>query len=320
MSLYEKAKEVLDRYPLTDELVEKGKSQFTFFNGAETLYVNAPHIQTDDEYFNNGLTKEILWDSFDWYIDLTEKSVSDEVKIPLGTSKIKGIPHLPKDFEWPEGYLFHAQFNMADVSKEDRIDLFPQTGMLYIFLNPDWDDECDGYGCKVIYKDVAPEELHYATYPAKESFSEYIQKYYYEDFAGNYAELAIRSEFCFAIDDGLERKYLQPELISSIEEKIDSRFGESSDFALIGRPSYWQGEDEFGGDMYEDPAMLEVMLAEGMIDQEEFEEYMETAKDKSADLFLFQDEFGEGHIHYWIERDAFKKNDFSKSRTSYSGT
>lgn len=315
MNSLEKAKELVRKYPVGTELKKLGDKQFTFYNGSSTQYVNASHIKTDDEYFSQGLTREILADSLNWHINLTEVSASSEKAIPLGVSKIKGCPHLPKNMKWPKGLYFAAQLNCAEVNKHDASGFFPDSGMLYFFFDDasaDW---------QILYHDGPIENLELRPYPDPSELPN--SEYYYEEFSQYHAKLRMKAEFVFHIDDGLEAKYLPQELLSSLKNLLRAEFsGSGSHFSIFGRPTYWQGEDERGDLMIDMAAEdLIMQMEEGEITEKEFEAAMQELQEgESTDKLIFQDEFEEGHIHFWVKTDAFEKKDFSKSRLTFSGT
>lgn len=61
--------------------------------------------------------------------------------IKPGDSKIGGFPHLPPDFQYPQGekyiYEFVAQINLTDFANSDT-PVFPAGGMLYFFIDDDF--------------------------------------------------------------------------------------------------------------------------------------------------------------------------------------
>ncbi|PQV46616.1 uncharacterized protein YwqG [Jejuia pallidilutea] len=71
-------------------------------------------------------------------------SKANEKSIPLGASKIGGIPDLPKHFNWPtyknEPLSFCAQYNLSELNRFDLKNKLPKKGIIYIFiyLDPDW--------------------------------------------------------------------------------------------------------------------------------------------------------------------------------------
>ncbi|WP_404980352.1 DUF1963 domain-containing protein [Chitinophaga pollutisoli] len=70
------------------------------------------------------------------FITVSETYAVDDNGLLPGTSKIKGLPHLPPDFIWPVGALFLAQFNLAELAPQDILQRLPAAGMLYFFSTP----------------------------------------------------------------------------------------------------------------------------------------------------------------------------------------
>jgi hypothetical protein len=66
-----------------------------------------------------------------------------------------------------------------------------------------------------------------------------------------------------------------------------------ADLRIFGRPLYWQGEDE------------------RLDDDDDSHERRH---------LLLQDEFGEGHIHVWIDAADAQRHDYSRCWMDYSGT
>ncbi len=82
---------------------------------------------------------------------------------PVGSSKIGGKPHVPKDFKWPLGKYaedplgFVCQINMAEVQKTAPSDLLPKKGLLQVFCTLE-ETELSSFGPShkiIFYKDVA---------------------------------------------------------------------------------------------------------------------------------------------------------------------
>lgn len=114
---------------------------------------------------------------------------SDDAQIPVGASKLGGLPDLPADIAWPqcksmspdETYFidvqrqggplwFLLQVNLADTASMDSEAALPNTGMLYFFAAL-WKDgfPMDGItpDCwKVIYYDGKPSLLRRTPVPA----------------------------------------------------------------------------------------------------------------------------------------------------------
>ncbi len=107
-----------------------------------------------------------------------------EAEPVLGTSKIGGIPHLPKGFEWPyyEGedfdgntesrpLSFIAQIDLKAAARFDRDNALPSSGYLYFFydtVTQKWGFDPKDAGCaRVFYFDVTADELCEAPLPAE---------------------------------------------------------------------------------------------------------------------------------------------------------
>lgn len=86
----------------------------------------------------------------------------DAESIAPNTSKLGGMPYLPRDFSWPrfsdEGEThplsFLCQINLADVKKHDRDGLLPEEGMLYFFYDCEafrWGFDPEDKGCARVF-------------------------------------------------------------------------------------------------------------------------------------------------------------------------
>jgi len=100
---------------------------------------------------------------------------TDMTHVPLGVSRMGGVPDLPGSVAWPqvEGqYLtFLAQLRMADVASLDVEGLLPRSGWLYFFA--DASGEIPGYGRdgRVVYFDGREDDLTRAEEPALPAFA-----------------------------------------------------------------------------------------------------------------------------------------------------
>lgn len=65
----------------------------------------------------------------------------DDDKLPLGSSKLGGLPDLPADFQWPYynsvPLTFIGQFNFSEFAKLDLDGILPAQGILYYFIETD---------------------------------------------------------------------------------------------------------------------------------------------------------------------------------------
>ena len=104
-----------------------------------------------------------------------------------------------------------------------------------------------------------------------------------------------RAAFYFgsdAYDLRESKKAIPKELRSQVAAILGARVASwDSDCRIFGRPLYWQGEDEHSGGYRSENRVL-----------------------------LFQDEFGEGHIHVWIDPEDARRRDYSRCWLDYSGT
>ncbi len=224
-------------------------------------------------------------------LEIDETKIQDERKAKLGISKYKGLPHLPKSMKFPKGSYFVAQIACADVAKHDVESLFPKTGLLYFFMGP-------GDECHVVHWDGDPKELEVREYPQDKPQD---AEYYLDGFLSSSARLTFSPRYVFyagggdVYDYSPSAKLIPKDLRKSLDAALPgfSLTERDSSLRLFGRPHYWQGEDE------------------------------ETRKTKPKPpkyALLLQDEFGEGTIHFWVDRKAAAKGDYSKCWMTYSGT
>ena len=87
----------------------------------------------------------------------TEKS--NDADLPIGTSKMGGVPDVPKDFQWPEwnGFkqLFVVQINLNDLASFESAKDLPKSGLLSFFFDSQlevWGDDPNEHDAwKVFY-------------------------------------------------------------------------------------------------------------------------------------------------------------------------
>lgn len=100
---------------------------------------------------------------------VTEPATEEE--IPVGASKIGGLPHMPESLEWPDNedypLSFIAQINLADVAGVIDPGTLPDKGWLYFFYDTEeypWGfDPEDRGGWKVLYFDGTLDKLQKMT-------------------------------------------------------------------------------------------------------------------------------------------------------------
>ena len=92
---------------------------------------------------------------------------ADDATLPVGCSKLGGLPDLPGDMAWPQdgGHAMMpiAQINFAELQASAPTDALPAAGMLWLFYEADrsvWGyDPADAGGFAVRYAEVAPAAL-----------------------------------------------------------------------------------------------------------------------------------------------------------------
>ncbi|MEK4027456.1 YwqG family protein [Pseudobacillus sp. FSL P4-0506] len=103
-----------------------------------------------------------------------EKKAIKEEEIPIGTSKLGGLPDMPDGMEFPSyenGYLwFIGQFNLKEAKPYDKDNLLPEKGILYLFYDAHeqpWGFEEDEGCYKVLYFDGDVCELKRRAFPGE---------------------------------------------------------------------------------------------------------------------------------------------------------
>jgi len=276
----EQAREVVRRYPLTDALRRLSKEE-----DGLTYYDGVNTV-----YLESKLTSDVLAQSLHYMIKLKLTSISDESDVPLGVSKYKGLPHLPPSLTWPSKHYFLAQFNLAELHSLDLHGAFPDSGMFYFFFNP-------GGEVTVTHYDGPLDRLQLVPYPdSAHKFNG--SKYYLDGFRRRSSLIRFRPRGAFYIGSGYglssAKKLIPRELREQVATILGGRVASwDSDCRIFGRPLYWQGEDERLDDD-DDP--------------------------QEPRHLLLQDEFGEGHIHIWIDAVDARRRDYSECWMDYSGT
>jgi uncharacterized protein YwqG len=99
----------------------------------------------------------------------------DEASLPVGVSKVGGLPDLPPDLIWPEfGGLpqsFIAQFRLEEVKPYDAEDVLPGTGMLWFFYDARQetygDDPRDCGGWQILFQEGDLSNIERTSAPAE---------------------------------------------------------------------------------------------------------------------------------------------------------
>ncbi|RHX91550.1 hypothetical protein DLM76_17680 [Leptospira yasudae] len=288
------AKKLVLEYPYPKGLLEKIPAEGTYYDGTSSVYFG------DDET----VTPKILAQALRYFIDIDEKE-TPEKKIPLGASKMKGLPHLPNAKFWPKETYFFAQLNIAEFKKYDIENLFPDAGILYIF------DTVEGEFILKFYEGPI-ENLKVIEYPDEDSLPE--PEYYLEEYRDAAYRLSFSPKYLFyvagdAYDYRTIAKLLPKALYDKLTKLLKAEVATwNPSLRIFGRPLFWQGEDE-------------------RMDDEDDEESGKSRRKKpslaieeNSEILIFHSEIGEGHFHIRIDRKDLKKKKFEKAYSTYSGT
>jgi uncharacterized protein YwqG len=110
-------------------------------------------------------------------IRITAKVTNDESQIPLGNSKLGGLPDLAPGIAWPAlkgtPMSFIAQIRLSDLQGMDAAKDLPRTGLLSFFYDATQqafgDNPADRDGWQVIYRDGAPVPASLSRQPAPDA-------------------------------------------------------------------------------------------------------------------------------------------------------
>lgn len=114
MNVLEKAKAVIDGFDFNEEHIAK------FNESAGT--------ELSSESLKNYLKKWLLY-----YLVPELTAYDSEEEVPLGTTKLYGLPHLPDSLEFPEDMIFAGQFNLAEIKPHDIFNETPKDSGIYFF-------------------------------------------------------------------------------------------------------------------------------------------------------------------------------------------
>lgn len=233
------------------------------------------------------LTTEILAVSLDCFIQVDER-VSMPADSTKMLSQLNGLPYLPAPDAWPSGFYFVAQIFLQDLHTENGHALLPHTGTLLFFLQP---NEME---CRVIYYKTVTAEWKRISYPDS-SLIDYI--HYAEHFLHNVYILSFQRKYIFYID-GITLD-IPDEIVTIIQTMLECERAESvSPTSMLAKPFYYQGEidrtSEFNQKFYR--------------------------RDNPKHVMLFQTEFMEGHVHFWIDAQSLAVLNFTNAYCTYSGT
>lgn len=176
-----------------------------------------------------------------YYLDYTANSIEDEERVPLGKSKIWGLPHLPDHIELLPEEFFVAQLNCAEIKPYDILNLLPEKGILYFFMADPGDARCAYFNGSVDLLKVRqysePENLPYQPQELME-WSETM------DFEDN--DFIVLRKFFY--EDILGEKF--EELVTKLKEELGEKIKIQDSFDqaglpfsfVFGEPLFWQDE------------------------------------------------------------------------------
>lgn len=283
MNRLEQARDVIRRQRTLPEALHRivaRDEDLSYFDGRAN-----GHVQGE-------LTPDVLARSLHYLVELELRTIDDESAVPLGSSKYKGLPHLPAEFAWPDGLYFMAQFDCAQLHPFDMYGAFPDTGVLYIFFST------EGGGDVVWHYDGPLDALQVTPYPDPATLPG--SKYYLEDFTEAAALIDFSPAGIFYLGgDAYDLSEVADAIPDDLKRQVSAAMGcplvsWDVDLRIFGRAMYWQGEDDIvdeAADTDDEPSHL-----------------------------LLQDEFGEGHIHVWIDPADARERNYSACFVDYSGT
>lgn len=235
------------------------------------------------------INPEILSAAFHHTIScLTGKPLRSSEPPLAGQSKLGGSPHFPEGWKIPEGMTFIAQLNLAELKASDRENLFPEAGIFYFFCAED-----DPEFAAVMYFGgtadmlMMPEATDDHVYPL--TFVSHTIFYIAED--GDYG---------YAQSEDLIPEALHRELETLTESTLTNHDHATR---IFGKGTFWQSED-VGYDEDDLP--------------DSGSRYVPGKEEER--VLLFQCEFGEGNLHFWIDRNALKAGITDNAYATYSGT
>lgn len=240
MDRLEQARDLVRRAVLPDRLRDMGRGNvgrlavedagLTYYDGTGTRFLTGE------------LTPEVLARSLHYVVKLSTRAIDDGATVPLGASLHRGLPHLPPGLAWPTGMYFAAQFNLAALHPFDVHDVFPDSGMLYVFVDTE-------SGVRVLHYDGPLDALRVTPYPDPTSLPH--AEYYLDDFVDGAGLVNFVPQAHFYVGDGdaydlskvtaLVPRELRDQVARTLGAPVTARDGTRR---IFGRPIYWQGEDE----------------------------------------------------------------------------
>jgi len=200
--------------------------------------------------------------------------------------------------------------NIAEFKKYDIENVFPDSGMIYIF-----DNASDDF--TILYYDGPMDVLRPVPYPPAKSLPE--PEYFLEEYRDSTSLLSFSPRFIFYVagdtyDYRAVTAALPADLVRELERILSAKISDwNPSLRIFGRPLFWQGEDEEGfGEDFDDEDD----------ESDDGEGDAETGEEGQSDpsILMFHDEYGEGNIHIFIGAKDLRQGKLSEAYVSYSGT
>ncbi len=143
---------------------------------------------------------------------LTSRYLIDKqkIKINLGDSKIGGFPHLPVDFDYPQEdtyfYEFVGQINLSDLTEND-IPNFPQKGIMYFFIDDDFNVSNVNTKILILSNDISELEIKHPPKNKKSRCETFLDR-------TEFTELKITFKKDYTIDQNLLDKIVNDQVTS----------------------------------------------------------------------------------------------------------
>ncbi len=236
-------------------VLEKAKAAIDGFD------FNEEHIAKFNESAGTELSSESLKDHLkNWllYYLVPEFKMSDsEEKVPMGITKLYGLPHLPDSIEFPEDMIFVGQFNLAEIKSHDIFNKLPKgSGIFYFFM------DMNGIDSRVFFYDGPVDNLEIREYPNGDEY----ESSKVLDLTGKREELYLSSNIIGwwieteEEDDEFDLGAIMgADVLERLEELLKKTVGNFTlydslgalpDAYFFGKPRYYQGEDGDEPDFY----------------------------------------------------------------------
>jgi uncharacterized protein YwqG len=251
---------------------------------------------------------------------------AQENSLPLGVSRLGGLPDLPPDTAWPTWknipLAFIVQINLAEVHPLESMDLLPTSGMLYFFYDADhvpvgYDPAWRG-GWQVLYYDGELSRLQRVPVPTAllEKEPTWMPKgQHYATctlmFSLEMTLPPVNSTYVDALKLSRQERHAYWNVLSMLEQRTSAPL-----HRLLGHPDALQGDMQtesqlvshglyLGNGWPEDRARVEQLLS-GAYD---WRLLLQLDTDPEAEML-----WGiEGRCYFWIQAEALRKHHFENA-------